>query len=78
MAATVSALLKSQPVPKITNQSAEGSSLSSGVTRMLVLVTSVFLLTTLPACLYYIVDSYLRDEENEEVLVNKVSSEICV
>lgn len=42
------------------------------MTRMLVLVTSVFLVTTLPSALYYIIDSYVRDKEVEDTRTNKI------
>lgn len=46
--------------------------MSTGVTRMLLLVTSVFLVTTLPSALYYIIDSYVRDKEVAGSRTNKI------
>jgi hypothetical protein len=64
---------QSQDKNKPSDQSTETSGgLSSGVTRMLVLVTSVFLFCTLPASVYFIVDSYLRNYENEDAHTNSI------
>ncbi|XP_076467811.1 uncharacterized protein LOC143298757 [Babylonia areolata] len=46
--------------------------MSTGVTRMLVLVTVVFLLTTLPSAVYYIADSYVRDQRDTNSSTNQV------